>query len=359
MSKKAPEVSVIVIHYGKVRLLGECLGSLKFIEAPSVEVLILSNSPRDAELNVLIKQHPDKRFIFTEMNLGYAGGCNRAMEEASGRYLFILNNDVVLDSDCLTPLFELCENDDKIALAQPKILSLADKKRFEYSGAAGGLIDRYGYPFAAGRVFDEVEFDRGQYEVTTEIFWASGAALFARKEAVLKAGGMDASFFAYMEEIDLAWRMHLLGYKVVYVPEASVYHLGSAGMERKGARHLYLNHRNNLVMVLKNYSALTLLRVLPPRLALEGATIVYALLRENPLRAKAIAKATLNVAREFFAILRERKKVQAMRVVDDKTIEKKMFSGSIALEYFIKKHKTIEEIPGVKERPYSLLEKRK
>jgi len=353
MSKKAPEVSVIIIHYGNARLLRECLASIKFIEAPSVEVLILSNSPRDAELDALITKHSDKRFIFTETNLGYAGGCNRAIKETAGKYLFILNNDVVLGSDCLTPLVELCKNDDKIALAQPKILSLADRKSFEYSGAAGGLIDRYGYPFAAGRVFDEVELDRGQYEVTTEIFWASGAALFARKEAVLKAGGMDASFFAYMEEIDLAWRMHLLGYKVVYVPEASVYHLGSAGMERKGARHLYLNHRNNLVMVLKNYSAYSLLRVLPPRLALEGATMVYALLRENPLRAKAIVKAALNVARGLFAILKERKKVQAMRVVDDKTIEKKMFSGSIALEYFIKKRKTIGEMPGVRQRPYS------
>jgi len=353
MSKKTPEVSVIVIHYGESRLLRDCLGSLKFIDGPSVEVLILSNSPRDAELDALIKQHPDKRFIFTETNLGYAGGFNRAMEAASGRYLFILNNDVVLGSDCLTPLVELCENDDKIALAQPKILSLADKKRFEYSGAAGGLIDRFGYPFAAGRVFDEVEFDRGQYEVTTEIFWASGAALFARKSAVVEAGGMDASFFAYMEEIDLAWRMHLLAYKVLYVPKASIYHLGSAGMERKGARHLYLNHRNNLVMVLKNYSAYSLLRVLPLRLALEGATMVYALFRENPLRAKAIVKAALNVARGLFAILKERKKVQAMRVVDDKTIGKKMFSGSIAMEYFIKKRKTIEEIPGVQQRPYS------
>jgi len=359
MSKKAPKVSVIVIHYGESRLLGDCLASLKFIDGPSVEVLILSNSPRDAGLTALIKQHPDKRFIFTEANLGYAGGCNRALEEVCGKYLFILNNDVVLDSDCLTPLLKLCESDDRIALAQPKILSLADKKSFEYSGAAGGLIDRYGYPFAAGRIFDEVEPDRGQYEVKTEIFWASGAALFARKEAVIKAGSMDESFFAYMEEIDLAWRMHLLGYKVVYLPEASVYHLGSAGMKRTSTRHLYLNHRNNLVMVIKNYSALTLLRVLPVRLALEGATMAYALLRENPLRAKAIVKAALNVTREFFDILRERKKVQAMRVVDDKAIEEKMLGGSIALEYFIKKRKTIEEIPGVKERPYFLLEKRK
>ncbi len=359
MSHRTPTVSVIVIHYGEARLLRECLASLKFIQYPSIEVLILSNSPLTEELEALKKKYASFRFIFTETNVGYAGGCNRAIEAASGKYVFILNNDVVLDSDCLTPLVRACEGDAKIALAQPKILSLADKKRFEYSGAAGGLMDKFGYPLAAGRIFDEVESDKGQYEVSTEIFWASGAALFARKDVVTEAGGMDASFFAYMEEIDLAWRIHLLGYRVIYVPEARIFHLGSAGMERKGARHLYLNHRNNLVMVLKNYSVATLLRILPVRLALEGATMGYALLRENPLRAKAILKAALNVTVNIFNILRERKKVQAMRVVDDREILKKMYQGSIAVEYFIKKHKTIKEIPGLRQTPYFLLEKRK
>ncbi len=359
MNKKTPEVSVIVIHYGELRLLSECLESLNFIEQPSVEILILSNTPCDRGLEKLAKKHPDKRFIFTETNLGYAGGCNRAFEEASGKYLFILNNDVVIDSDCLTPLIQVFERDETIALAQPKILSLSNKQNFEYAGAAGGLMDRFGYPFAAGRIFNEVERDRGQYDESMEIFWASGAALFARKSMVMEAGGMDASFFAYMEEIDLAWRMHLLGYKVIYVPEASIFHLGSAGMERKSSRHLYLNHRNNLVMVLKNYSAYSLLRVLPVRLVLEAATMVYALLRENPLRAKAILKAAVNVTREFKTILKERKKVQAMRVVDDGVIGEKMFGGSIAMEYFIKKHKTIKEIPGLTQRPYFLSEKRK
>lgn len=353
MSPKTPLTTLIIIHYGRVGLLRDCISSLSFIEGLDVEVLILSNSPRDTELEALIKEHPDKKFIFAETNLGYAGGCNRAITEASGKYLFILNNDVVLGSDCLTPLVRACELDGSIGLAQPKILSMKQRDYFEYSGAAGGLMDRYGYPFAAGRIFDEVERDRGQYEVKTEIFWASGAALFARKSVVLEAGLMDADFFAYMEEIDLAWRIHLLGYKVIYVPEAAIYHLGSAGMERKGARHLYLNHRNNLVMVLKNYSAGTLFRVLPARLVLEAATMAYALLRENPLRAKAIIKALLNVARELPAILRERKKVQAMRLVDDKVIQKKMYDGSIAVEYFIKKRKTIKEIPGLRQRPYS------
>ncbi len=359
MSRDTALVTLIVIHYGKTELLRECLSSLSFIKYPSLEVIIISNSPIDAELEELQKKHPHKKFIFSETNLGYAGGCNKGIELASGKYLFILNNDVELDSDCLSPLVSIAERDTAIALAQPKILSLRDKQNFEYSGAAGGLMDVLGYPFAAGRVFNEVERDTGQYEQSTEIFWASGAALFAKKSAVKEAGGFDASFFAYMEEIDLAWRLHLLGYKLIYVPEARIYHLGSAGMDRKSLTHLYLNHRNNLVMVLKNYSATTLLRVLPIRMVLEAATMVYALLKENPLRAKAIAKAVLNVTVNILPILRERKKVQSNRVVKDKDIQKKMYRGSIAMQYFLKKHKTIKEIPKLQQPPYFLLEKRK
>ncbi|MFQ5353408.1 MAG: glycosyltransferase family 2 protein [Thermodesulfobacteriota bacterium] len=359
MSQERPLVSLIVIHYGETRLLGACLSSLKFIKYPSVEVLIISNSPRDAELTALMTKHPDNKFIFSKTNLGYAGGCNKGIELASGKYLFILNNDVVLDSDCLSPLVRASELDREIALAQPKILSITEKNRFEYSGAAGGLIDHLGYPFAAGRIFNDVEYNKAQYEQTTEIFWASGAALFARKSVIIEAGSMDADFFAYMEEIDLAWRVHLLGYKIIYVPEARIFHLGSAGMDRKSLNHLYLNHRNNLVMVLKNYSAATLLRVLPQRIILEAATMAYALFKENPLRAKAIAKAALNVTTNILSILRERKKVQAKRVVHDREIQKKMYQGSIAVEYFLKKRKTLKEIPGVQQTPYFLLEKRK
>lgn len=356
MSQKRPEVSIIIIHYGDAGLLRECLSSLRHIEYPRLEILVISNSPRDALLETLEKEHPHKKFIFSETNLGYAGGCNTGIERASGKYLFILNNDVELDSDCLSPLVRTLELDAGIALAQPKILSITERDRFEYSGAAGGLMDYYGYPFAAGRVFDEVEYDRGQYEETTKIFWASGAALFARKSVVVEAGLMDASFFAYMEEIDLAWRIQLMGYKVVYVPEARVFHLGSAGMDRKSTTHLYLNHRNNLVMVLKNYSLSRLLMVLPIRLALEAATMVYALTGENPRRAGAVLKAAINVATNLFSILRERKRVQALRRVDENTILNNMYRGSIAVEYFIKKRRTIKDIPKA---PYFLLEKRK
>ncbi len=352
MSKKTPLVSVIIIHYGEAGILSECLASLKFIKHPNVEFIVLSNSPRGSALDAIISAHPDKRFIFRETNTGYAGGCNRAVEAARGKYVFILNNDVTLDSDALSPLLKVLEADGKIALAQPKILSMREPERFEYSGAAGGLMDRYGYPFAAGRIFNEIERDTGQYEEMTEIFWASGAALFARKDIIERAGLMDESFFAYMEEIDLAWRLHLMGFKVVYVPEARVFHLGSPNMDRKSARHLYLNHRNNLVMVLKNYSAASLLRILPQRLALEGATILYGLMRENPQRTWAILKAMLNVTTNLASILRDRKRVQALRTVNDEEILRKMFNGSIAVEYFIKKKKTTGEIRGAGPRPY-------
>ncbi len=352
MTRTPPLVSIIIIHYGDAGVLGECLASLRSIKYPDVEFIVLSNSPRDSLLDAIISAHPDKKFIFTETNLGYAGGCNRAVEAARGKYVFILNNDVTLDSDAVSPLLKVLEADGNIALAQPKILSMSEPERFEYSGAAGGLMDRYGYPFAAGRIFNDIERDTGQYEEPREIFWASGAALFARRDVITRAGLMDESFFAYMEEIDLAWRVHLMGYKVVYVPGARIFHLGSPNLDRKSARHLYLNHRNNLVMVLKNYSLASLLRTLPPRLALEGATMLYGLVRENPLRAKAIIRAMLNVTGNILSILKERKKAQAMRKVGDDVILKRMYHGSIAVEYFLRKKRTIKEIPGAAPRPY-------
>jgi len=352
MKAETPLVSIIIIHYKDSSLLKTCLSSLSLIEYPCIEVIIISNSPQSGELESLEKIHGDTKFIYNKTNLGYAGGCNVGVKAASGKYVFILNNDIELGDDCIEPLVEVFELDTAVALAQPKILSLTEKNRFEYSGAAGGLIDILGYPFAAGRVFDEVEYDRGQYEQKREIFWASGAALFARRDVITEAGLMDASFFAYMEEIDLAWRVHLMGYKVLYVPEAAIYHKGCASMTRMGATHLYLNHRNNLAMVIKNNSATTLLWILPLRIILEGATMVYALTGENPRRAGAVLKGILNVTTKILSILRERKKVQALRVVSDKMIRKKMYNGSIAVEYFIKKRKTIKEIPGLRETPY-------
>ncbi len=342
-------VSIIIIHYRRSDFLKRCLESIRFIDYPSFETIVVCNSPVDEEI---IKLFPEARFIGDGENLGYARGCNLGIEASRGEYIFILNNDIEFDSDCLSPMVELCEKDPEVAMVQPKILSLTERDRFEYSGAAGGLIDIFGYPFARGRIFTSVEYDKGQYDDAVEIFWASGAALFARKSAVLDAGLFDTWFFTYMEEIDLAWRILLLGYKIVYTPKAKIYHIGSPNIDRKDTFHLYLNHRNNFVMVLKNYSLMNLLWVLPLRLLLEFATTVHALLIENPRRALAVLKALKDISTNMPLILKKRKFAQSIRKINDADVLKKMYNGSIALQYFLRKRKTVEEIPGIHLEPY-------
>jgi len=343
-----PLVSIIIIHYRRVDLLHRCLLSLvRNVSYAALETIVVCNSPLDDDLKQLSGCFSGIRYIYNDKNLGYAGGGNAGIRAASGQYIFILNNDIEVDADCIAPLVEVCENDPSIAMAQPKILSLLEKNRFEYAGAAGGLIDIWGYPFARGRLFGDVEFDNGQYNDSCEIFWASGAALFARKRLFDEVGFFDEYFFAYMEEIDLAWRMHLRGYKIVYIPTIKVYHVGSPNIDRRDTFHLYLNHRNNLIMLLKNLSFINLLWIFPIRLVMDFTTVFFAFFKENPRRGIAIAKALSNILCNLAYIVKQRGQVQRLRKIKDAEIFSKMYHRSVAMHYFLFKRKTIQELPNL------------
>lgn len=247
---------------------------VEYSEAEGVEVCVADNASSDASCDVVRKEFPSVRLIELEENYGFAEGYNRALQQVDAEYAVLLNSDVEVTPHWLEPLLHFMEAHPEVAACQPKLLSRRNKEFFEYAGAAGGYIDRYGYPFCRGRIFETVEKDDGQYDTVMPVFWVSGAAFFVRLKDYREAGGLDGSFFAHMEEIDLCWRMRLQGWKLYAVPESVVYHLGGGSLPASNPRKTYLNFRNNLLMLHKNLPDSTRARTLLWRRLLD--TVAWA-----------------------------------------------------------------------------------
>lgn len=258
---------------------------------PEDECIVADNASTDDTAEWLKQTHPKARHVLLDDNYGYCGGNNRAAEQADGTYLLFLNNDVEVTPKWLDELVKSFD-DPKVAIAQPKLLAAKARDLFEYAGAAGGYIDKYGYPYCRGRLFSTTETDNGQYDDARAIFWASGAALAIRREIFHELGGFDDDFEFHMEEIDLCWRAQNRGYTVWIEPSSVVYHLGGGSLEPMNPRKTYYNYRNNLVMLIRNLPKNELLRILVPRLILDGISAiplvfeakwrhVYAILRAH------------------------------------------------------------------------------
>ncbi len=323
MDSQKPSVEVIIPHYRGVAMLERCLCSLSGTSYAAMSICIVDNSGGEEELAGLAGRFERLRVVSLLSNKGYAGGCNRGLFSSPAKYVVFMNDDTAVDPLWLDYLVEAAEADGTIAVLQPKILSLQaerkGKKVFDYAGAAGGLIDRLGYPYCYGRTFFRTENDHGQYDHEQDIFWASGVAMFARREIAADLGGFDEDFFMHMEEIDLCWRIRLRGYRVFYVPEAVVYHEGGASLAERSPEKRYLNHRNNIAMLLKNMSAATLAWVFPVRLLLEcaAAALYFA---KGPYRARS-ALSVFRAFRDNITQMRrtfsKRREVQGLREVSD------------------------------------------
>ena len=246
-------MAVIILNWNGVKLLREFLPSVvKNTNGDIADVIVADNGSSDDSLQVLEREFPDVLVLPLDKNYGYAEGYNRAIKATHYEYTILLNSDVEVTPHWVEPMLEYCSTHRTVAACQPKILAYTDKTQFEYAGAAGGFIDRMGYPYCRGRIFATVEHDRGQYDTDMGIFWASGAGLFVRTEVYLNAGGLDRLFFAHMEEIDLCWRIHLLGYDIRYIHTSVIYHLGGGSLPAGNPRKTYLNFRNNLLLLYKN-----------------------------------------------------------------------------------------------------------
>ncbi len=291
-----------------------------------MSILVVDNGGSQAGLVFLVKRYRNARLLRLPENRGYAGGCNEGLKHSSAEYVVFMNDDTEHDPLWLDALVHAALEDKGTGALQPKILSLKNykkgKKVFDYAGAAGGMIDRLGYPWCLGRTFSTIEADRGQYDGGQEIFWASGVAMFVKRSVAEELGGFDEDFFMQMEEIDLSWRMKLAGYHVRSVPSSVVMHEGGASLQGGTAEKIYFNHRNNVTMILKNRSLAGLLWVVPLRLLLEVAALLFYLTQFPGVLKKsgAVCRALIDNVRKLSLTIKKRHKVQAMRIVGDRDI---------------------------------------
>ena len=246
-------VAVIILNWNGEKMLAEYLPQvISATDDTIADVIVADNGSDDGSLELLERSFPGIIVVKLDRNYGFAEGYNRAIAATDYRYTVLLNSDVAPATGWLNPLYDYMEAHPDVGACQPKIRSYADYKSFEYAGACGGFLDRNGYPYCRGRIFDTVERDSGQYDMVIPVFWASGAALMVRSELYVKVGGLDKDFFAHMEEIDLCWRIKLAGYAVVVIPQSVVFHLGGGTLPPSNPRKTYLNFRNNLLLLHKN-----------------------------------------------------------------------------------------------------------
>jgi len=260
-------------------------------EFPNYEIIIADNGSTDDSREFLEKKYPALRCIWLGNNDGFAKGYNKALRQVASDYYVILNSDVETTPGWLNPMVDLLENDTSVAACQPKLIDHNNRQFFEYAGAAGGWMDKYGYPFCKGRIFDVMEDDHGQYDRSEPIFWASGAALFIRAKVFHEMGGFDEYFFAHQEEIDLCWRMQLAGYKIYSCPASVVYHVGGGTLHKSNSLKTFLNFRNNRIMMSKNFPLRKKLWVMPARNFLDAVSAWKGLLTGNPGYFLAIVRA--------------------------------------------------------------------
>ncbi|MBS1576685.1 MAG: glycosyltransferase family 2 protein [Bacteroidetes bacterium] len=247
-----PKVAIVILNWNGRHYLQQFLPSVLATTYQDKEVIVADNASTDDSIDLLKQHYPSVTIIQHPQNFGYAKGYNEALKQVNADYFVLLNSDVQVQSSWIEPMVALLESDKTIAACQPKVLSFTNKELFEYAGAAGGWMDRFGYPFAKGRIFDICEKDKGQYDKQEAIFWASGAALFIRASAFHRCRGFDEFFFAHQEEIDLCWRLQLSGFKIYSCPQSIVYHVGGGTLPKGNSKKTFLNFRNNHIALYKN-----------------------------------------------------------------------------------------------------------
>lgn len=337
MSKAA----VVILNWNGKIFLEKFLPAVIRHTPPFAEVVVADNASTDGSLDFLRQHFPSVRIIRNTSNSGYAKGYNDALKQVEAEYFVLLNSDIEVTPNWIQPVIELMDTDRTIGACQPKILSYHNKKQFEYAGAAGGFIDKYGYAFCRGRIFNSFEEDTGQYDDMKEIFWATGACLFVRSELFREAGALDEDFFAHMEEIDLCWRMKNMGYKIMYCPHASVYHVGGGTLSKISPKKTFLNFRNNLILLCKNHSSEYFRIKLLLRLKLDGIAGVKFLFSGDTAHFLAVIKAHWSFYRTIGKTLKKRKVMQK-RI--SKYAVAAVYRKSIAMDYFLRGKKKFSDL---------------
>ena len=272
-----PAIAVVILNWNGKHFLGRFLPQLlAHTSWPNVSFVVIDNGSTDGSVDFLRTHFPALALICFDKNYGFTGGYNRGLQQVKADYYVLLNSDVEVSENWLQPLLNLMEEDPGIGACMPKICASDAPAFFEYAGAAGGFIDKFGYPFCRGRILSHVESDRGQYDKRRAVFWATGACMMVRAELYHRLGGFDALFFAHMEEIDLCWRMQTAGYKIMCEPQSVVFHVGGGTLPNNHPQKIYFNHRNNLYLLYKNLPAEKRKTILLARMLLDGlSALIY------------------------------------------------------------------------------------
>lgn len=345
-----PRVSVVIVTWNGQPLLKRFLPSVVATDYPNLEIILADNASSDGSVPFVREHFPSVKVVRHPENWRFCRGNNAALPHATGRYVVLLNNDVQVPPGWLRPLVEAMERDPRVAAAQPKLLQWDDRSRFEYAGAAGGFLDRVGYPFTQGRLFMETERDRGQYDRPRDIFWATGAALMLRRAALDEVGLLDEVFEMHMEEIDLCWRFWRAGWRVRVVPQSELYHLGGSSLPQGSPQKTYYNFRNSLLTLYKNLPPHRWRRAFAQRLALDAAAAARMLAQGRPREARAVARAYRDAHRlkGRYAAARA---TRDQRPATDAGTVLPPYRGLVAADHFLRGCRTFHDLPRQRFRP--------
>lgn len=332
------KTAVVILNWNGVDFLKKFLGIVvKHSANMETAVYVADNGSTDGSVEWLAENFSEVHVIRLDKNYGFAGGYNLAINRIDAEYYVLLNSDIEVTGGWLSPLIAFMDENPDVASCQPKILSYNQKDFFEHAGAAGCFIDRYGFPYCRGRILSKVEKDHGQYDTQINVFWSSGACMIVNGEAWKKCGGFDADFFAHMEEIDLCWRFQKAGYRVCYLPQSVIFHVGGGTLPYSSPLKTYLNFRNSLFLLYKNLPDKNFNSVLFKRKILDGFAAAFFLLKGSFKSVSAVWKAHMDYYRALPELKIKRKLIMEMQ---SNKKEAHILNKSIAYEFYIKRHKT-------------------
>jgi len=333
-----PRVSIIIVSWNARSVVQECLPSVVGTNYPNLEIIFADNASTDGTAAWIAREYPSVKIVRHPENWLFARGNNAAIPHATGDYILLLNNDVEVPPNWLRPLVETMTAHPDVAAVQPKLLQYDERNRFEYAGGSGGFLDRAGYPFTRGRLFNTMERDRGQYDDPRDVFWATGAALLLRRSALDDVGLLDERFEMHMEEIDLCWRLWRHGYRVRVQPNSTAYHIGGASLPQRSPRKTYYNFRNGLLLLYKNLPPSAWRRTMLMRVPCDAAAFVRLLSNGRWAEAKAVIRA-------YRDALKMRGHYRQRRPAEDDLTVLPPYRGLLPLDYFLRGRRTFSALP--------------
>lgn len=331
------KTAVVILNWNGKDFLQKFLPSVLQYSRDYAEIIVADNDSTDGSVEFLRETFPEVSVIRNTVNGGFAKGYNDALAEVESDYYILLNSDIRVTENWIQPVIRLMEDDPKIAACQPVIRSFHHPEKFEYAGAAGGFIDSFGYPFCRGRIFQHLEDDLGQYSDAVEVFWATGACMFVRKDVFREFSGFDADFFAHMEEIDFCWRVKHAGYKIMVCPDSKVFHVGGGTLPKRSSFKTYLNMRNNIALLYKNLPSDQLVKVFLLRLILDGVAAFKFLVDGGFADFWAVVRAHMSFYRNFSKHRKKRENIHHRKV-------SRIYHGNIVADHFIRRKNKYSEL---------------